>query len=105
VRFQDILDSQEKQEEDESNHKAPDSTSDEILDELPDNLSSQHSKSEAGKLHNLMIFEYLLHIQEDSVYCSLLSYLMSRASSVSIVTDYGLDNRGLIPVRGRGFFF
>jgi hypothetical protein len=29
----------------------------------------------------------------------------SRGSSVSIVTDYGLDDRGSIPDRGRGFFF
>jgi hypothetical protein len=25
-------------------------------------------------------------------------------SSVSVVSDYGLDGRGLIPDRGRGFF-
>jgi hypothetical protein len=30
---------------------------------------------------------------------------MSRGSSVSIVTDYELDDRGSIPDRGRGFFF
>jgi hypothetical protein len=29
----------------------------------------------------------------------------SRGSSVSIVTHYGLDDRGSIPDRGRGFFF
>jgi hypothetical protein len=29
----------------------------------------------------------------------------SRGSSVSIVTDYGLDDRVSIPDRGRGFFF
>jgi hypothetical protein len=29
----------------------------------------------------------------------------SRGSSVSIVTAYGLDDRGSIPDRGRGFFF
>jgi hypothetical protein len=29
----------------------------------------------------------------------------SRVSSVSIVTDYGLDDRGSIPDRGRGFSF
>jgi hypothetical protein len=29
----------------------------------------------------------------------------SRGSSVSIVSDYGLDDRGSIPGRGRGFFF
>jgi hypothetical protein len=28
----------------------------------------------------------------------------SHSSSSSIVSDYGLDNRGLIPDRGRGFF-
>jgi hypothetical protein len=30
--------------------------------------------------------------------------LMSRGSSGSIVSDYGLDDRGSIPDRGRGFF-
>jgi hypothetical protein len=29
----------------------------------------------------------------------------SQSSSVSIVSDYELDNRGSIPDRGRGFFF
>jgi hypothetical protein len=29
----------------------------------------------------------------------------SRGSSVSAVTDYGLDDRGSIPDRDRGFFF
>jgi hypothetical protein len=29
---------------------------------------------------------------------------MSRVSSGSIVSDYGLDDRGSIPGRGRGFF-
>jgi hypothetical protein len=29
----------------------------------------------------------------------------SRGSSVSIVSNYGLDDRGSIPDRGRGFFF
>jgi hypothetical protein len=29
----------------------------------------------------------------------------SLGSSVSIVSDYGLDDRGSIPDRGRGFFF
>jgi hypothetical protein len=28
-----------------------------------------------------------------------------QGSSVSIVSDYGLDDRGSIPNRGRGFFF
>jgi hypothetical protein len=30
---------------------------------------------------------------------------MSRSSSGSIVSDYGLDNQGSIPNRGREFFF
>jgi hypothetical protein len=33
------------------------------------------------------------------------TYYRSRGSSVSIVTDYGLDDRSSIPDRGRGFFF
>jgi hypothetical protein len=28
----------------------------------------------------------------------------SRGSSVNILSDYGLDDRGSIPDRGRGFF-
>jgi hypothetical protein len=35
----------------------------------------------------------------------LLVYLWSRGSSGNIVSDYGLNDRGSIPVRGRGFFF
>jgi hypothetical protein len=31
-------------------------------------------------------------------------YVTSRGSSVSIVSDYGLDGRGTIPDRGTGFF-
>jgi hypothetical protein len=34
----------------------------------------------------------------------VLSYRRSRGSSVNIVSDYGLDDRGSIPGRGRGFF-
>jgi hypothetical protein len=33
------------------------------------------------------------------------THYSSRGSSVSIVTDYGLDDRGSIPDRGRWFFF
>jgi hypothetical protein len=33
------------------------------------------------------------------------SLIEGRGSSVSIVSDYGLDDRGSIPGRGRGFFF
>jgi hypothetical protein len=54
MSFEDILQSHEKQKEDGSSLKSPDSITDEFLDELPDNPSSQHSKSEAGKLHNWM---------------------------------------------------
>jgi hypothetical protein len=31
--------------------------------------------------------------------------MRSQGSSVSIVSDYGLDDRGSIPDRGREFFF
>jgi hypothetical protein len=34
----------------------------------------------------------------------LLTVCRSHGSSVSIVSDYGLDDRGSIPDRGRGFF-
>jgi hypothetical protein len=37
----------------------------------------------------------------DIVYC----VFRSRGSSGSTVSDYGLDDRGLIPGRGKGFFF
>jgi hypothetical protein len=36
---------------------------------------------------------------------SIIAYIMSRGSSVSVVFDYGLDDRGSIPDRGREFFF
>jgi hypothetical protein len=36
---------------------------------------------------------------------SRLVNLWSRGNSVSIVSDYGLDDRGSIPDKGRGFFF
>jgi hypothetical protein len=42
------------------------------------------------------VFLILLQDEHDKV---------SRGSSVSIVTDYGLNDRGSIPDRGRGFFF
>jgi hypothetical protein len=35
----------------------------------------------------------------------ILRICKSRGSSGSIVSDYGLDDRGSIPDRGRGFFF
>jgi hypothetical protein len=45
---EDFLDCQERQKEGESSPKSLGSVADEILDELPDNLSSQ-PKSDAGK--------------------------------------------------------
>lgn len=48
VKFEDILENHERQKEGESSPKSLGSVADEILDELPDNLSSQHSKSETG---------------------------------------------------------
>jgi hypothetical protein len=37
--------------------------------------------------------------------CSVTVSYGSRGSSVSIATDYGLEDRGSIPDRGRGCFF
>ena len=54
MKFEDFLDGHERQKESESSPKSPGSIVDEILDELPDNPSSQHSKSDAGKSRNLM---------------------------------------------------
>jgi hypothetical protein len=54
VKSEDFLDGHERQKEGESSPKPQGSVADEILDELPDNLSSQQSKSDAGKSHNLM---------------------------------------------------
>jgi hypothetical protein len=38
-------------------------------------------------------------------YVTYVRGFRSRGSSGSIVSDYGLDDRGSIPHRGRGFFF
>jgi hypothetical protein len=38
-------------------------------------------------------------------YMQSTSNMSTRGSSGSIVSDYGLDDRGSIPDRGRGFFF
>jgi hypothetical protein len=35
---------------------------------------------------------------------NMIRIVLELASSVSIVSDYGLDGRGSIPDRGRGFF-
>jgi hypothetical protein len=43
--------------------------------------------------------------QSFSTLCRVKIYLGSSSSSVSIVSDYGLEGRGLIPDRDRGFFF
>jgi hypothetical protein len=57
---------------------------------------SNASVNDSGLLSTGMTSEYL--------HCST-KIIRSRGSSVSIVTDYGLDNRGSIPDRDRGFFF
>jgi hypothetical protein len=44
-----------------------------------------------------------MKFQEDKV--TSLPQVVSRGSSVDIVTGYGLGDRGFIPDRGRGFFF
>jgi hypothetical protein len=48
------------------------------------------------------------HLQTSALQYSFfmgISFSRSWGSSVSIVADYGLDDRGSIPDRGRGFFF
>jgi hypothetical protein len=40
-----------------------------------------------------------------SEFITLIISAESRGSSGSIVSDYGLDDQGSIPGRGRGFFF
>jgi hypothetical protein len=49
---------------------------------------------------SLKLFYYNFQIKDQ-----IKSYFMSWGSSVSIVTDYRLDDRGSIPDTGRGFFF
>jgi hypothetical protein len=44
-------------------------------------------------------------VQLSPIVCYILSVIRSRGSSVSIVSDYGLDDRGSIPDKGRRFFF
>jgi hypothetical protein len=51
--------------------------------------------------------QHVALVEEDSETGSAfinLTDLGSWGSSVSIVSDYGLDSRGSIPDRGRGFF-
>jgi hypothetical protein len=59
VKFENILESPERQKGGELSPKSSGSVADEMLDELPDTLSSQHSKSETGKSHNLITSEFL----------------------------------------------
>jgi hypothetical protein len=70
--------------------------------------TTRHHKAEDHRRH--------LHLpQTSNGYIALLvsllyimaqtyTYMRSRGSSVSIVSDYGLDDRGSIPDRRRGFF-
>jgi hypothetical protein len=44
------------------------------------------------------------HSQSVSVKQINILFVLDERSSVSIVSDYGLDDRDLIPDRGRGFF-
>jgi len=54
VKVENFHECHERQKEGESSPKSPGSVADDILDELQDNLSSQRSKSDAGKSRNLM---------------------------------------------------
>jgi hypothetical protein len=59
--------------------------------------------------HAKNIIKMISHSEAQRLYTNakLIStdYFWSRGSSGSIVTDYGLDDWGSIPDRGRGFFF
>jgi hypothetical protein len=74
-------------------------------------ITEEWRKLHIGKLHNLC--SLLLQLSWISYPLAgtnselLLHQLIfrSRGSSGSIVSDYGLDDRGSIPGRGRGFLF
>jgi hypothetical protein len=53
------------------------------------------------------LFSCVLKIAVLSKHSSCVVYILyrSRSNTGSIVSDYGLDNWGSIPDRGRGFFF
>jgi hypothetical protein len=53
----------------------------------------------------VILSECYLVCKDESQIFFLLQVQGSQGSSVSIVSDYGLDDRGSIPDRGRGFFF
>jgi hypothetical protein len=63
----------------------------ELCDHLHRNLVLRFSRLEFNPFH------------AENLIRNLLTW--SRGSSVSIVSDYGLYDRGSIPDRGRGFFF
>jgi hypothetical protein len=79
-----------------------------LLDSYPEPLES------SPQLHSYISLILSFHMSPKSSlsfrfsgwnFVSIYHLLRSRGSSVSIVTDYGLNDRSSIPDRGRGFFF
>jgi hypothetical protein len=59
---------------------------------------------EAGAVSNGVLQDTVQNEQPIYQFSFSVPIYWSRGSSVSIVSDYGLDDRGSIPDRGRGFF-
>jgi hypothetical protein len=51
------------------------------------------------------VVDVCMHISCHQLQQSVTPHFRSRGSSVNIVSDYGLDDRGSIPDRDRGYFF
>jgi predicted component of type VI protein secretion system len=64
----------------------------------------QQEKREALEAAQRELDEVLNNKSAEIIFHNKLSEHESQGSSVSIVSDYGLDDRGSIPDRGRGFF-
>jgi hypothetical protein len=65
-----------------------------------------HSGDCMQKQRVCLLLLVLLDIYVEVINMSVIyTWNKSHGSSGSIVSDYGLDNRGSIPDRGRGFFF
>jgi hypothetical protein len=56
-------------------------------------------------VHSDLAFVASKQVLDDKIILEPSYMFGSWGSSESIVTDYGLDDRGPIPDRGRGFFF
>jgi hypothetical protein len=67
------------------------------------NISIQHT----GRRETLFLTlneKHGLWLSENKILKHIFRPSRSGVNSVSVVSDYGLDDRGSIPDRGRGFF-